>query len=92
MNKRYVTVVFEVNDDKKFKEDLPDLAKKMLFPETAPWRVTAMSLDDEMTRLNIIESALRNRVYDIGVGDLGHVINDIANATEIHSKKLSDFL
>lgn len=82
----YITVVFEINDIDTFYREVPGLHTSMLNPTGSPWRVTAMSLDDEITRLGILEEALN---HDDTEDD---TLRDILSAGEIWSKKLEDFL
>jgi hypothetical protein len=58
MSRRYVTVVFAINDDEEFKPQWEQFHSKMMMPATAPWSVTAMSMGDEMTRIELLESAI----------------------------------
>jgi hypothetical protein len=81
---RYLTVVFEINDEKVFKNEVPDLHGKMFGEKGDPWRITAMSLDDEMTRLDLLEQAS-------SIDDCLLVMGDIFGASDIASKTLDDF-
>ena len=58
MGKRYVTVVFAVNDEEEFKPLWKQLHDKMLLPATAPWSVSAMAMGDEMTKVELLETAV----------------------------------
>ena len=82
----YITVVFEINDIDTFYREVPGLHASMLNPTGSPWRVTAMSLDDEITRLNILEEVLDHD----GVED--DTLRDILSEDNIASKTLKDFL
>lgn len=82
--KSYVTVVFEINDPAAWKDDFDKIHKKMGADESEPWRVTAMSLDDEMCRISLIEQALE-------LDDPVALCGEILGSANIHSKQISDF-
>ena len=82
---RYLTVVFKINDEDSFKEQGENLRTKMQVSEEEPWCVSAMSLDDEITRLDLIEQSLL-------LDDSQYVIGDIFDSTDIGNKTLDDFL
>lgn len=82
---RYVTVVFEINDEEAFKAEMPGLAEKMNLNEGAPWRVTGMALDDELTRQDLMEEANEHP-------DGQQAIRDIIRATNISDKSIQDFI
>lgn len=59
MATRYLTVVFAIEDEKEFKPMQDRFHGKMLADKGEPWRVSAMSLGDEMRRLKLIEEAIK---------------------------------
>jgi len=64
MATRYLTVVFAIEDEEGFKPLQDKFHKMMLAHKTAPWRTSAMSLGDEMTRGELVETAI-NEITDI---------------------------
>jgi len=83
--KKYMTVVFEITDVAKFKAETPDFTAKMLEEDGESWRVTAISVDDEMTRIELLEQASE---MDDGL----EIMSAIFSAHDIHSKTMSDFV
>ena len=82
--KKYVTVVFEINDPAAWRDEFDKIHKKMGADESEPWRVTAISLDDEMCRIELIEQALE-------LDDPVSLCGEILSSTDIHSKGIGDF-
>ena len=82
--KKYVTVVFEINDGDSFRSEFDKFHQKMLVDKSEPWRVTAMSLDDEMHRLSLIEECLEK-------DDAVSVCNEIIMTSDIWRKTAGDF-
>jgi len=58
MTTRYLTVVFAINDEDSFKDEQSKFHKKMLDEKQDSWGVSAMSLGDEMTKLELMEQAV----------------------------------
>ncbi len=84
--RKCVTVVFEINDQDVFQvEEFMRLKQKMLVSDAEPWRVTAISMDDEMTRLDILEEAST-------MDDGQWLMADIFSATDIANKSIDDFV
>ncbi len=81
---KYITVVFEINNEESFKEKQAEFHEKMLDGKGEPWRVTAMSLDNEMARLSLMEDA---RDFD----DFPFIFDEIANAVDVTGKTVDDF-
>lgn len=82
---RYLTVVYEINDNKSFKEEIgKHILEKMISSSKEPWSVSAMSLCDEIHRLHLIEQAIEG-------DDCREVIGEICSAVDIESKTLADF-
>lgn len=80
----YLTVVFRINNPKKFRKQSKLFHEKMTDDKNAPWSVSAMSRDDEMTRINIIEEILESDSCAYEKGDaIGRALEtmDIANKT-----------
>lgn len=82
--KKYITVVYEVSDSDSFREEFNRIHQKMLVEDTEPWRVTGVSLDDEMHRLEMIESAL-------DLDDGKEIVFQILGQANCYEHKLDDF-
>jgi|SRR5690606_34403725 len=72
---KHLTVAFEVNDGKKFKRTLDRLRKLMVFEEGLPYRVTALSIDNEFNRIELIEQVIASQNLDYY--DKVHLIEEI---------------
>ena len=81
---QYVTVVYKVNDNEAFKPEFDKIHKKMLEDDSQPWRVTAVSLDDEMHRVELLEEALQS-------DDPGELCFNIVSSSGVWRKTLADF-
>ncbi len=84
MKKHYITVVYEVTDKEAFKDEADKIFGAMTEDIEEPWRVTAVSHDDEMHRLELIEQALE---MDDGV----YICRDIISKPDVHATKIEDF-
>lgn len=78
---RRMTIVFEVNDRAAFEPLMAEMQKGFLREDGAPWRITAMSSDDEMTRVNLIEEAAE-RFRSADLRDAIEAITECPNLTE----------
>ena len=78
---RYLTVVFAINDEDEFKDTKDMLYKKMLEDPKSDWYVSAMSLSDEVSRLEKIESIINNGtdLYEVQTD-----VNDIFSKIEVN--------
>lgn len=84
---RYLTVVYKIEDAEAFKPQMEKLRDQMLGPCDGA-EVSAMSMDHEVHRLELIEQAVSQRV-----DDLPAVIDDITSRTGIHLfKDISEIL
>jgi len=82
---RYLTVVFKINDEDSFKTQKEELHAKMLDSGDDSWCVSAMSLDHEMARVDLMEKA---SVLDDGK----YIIEEIVGAMDVGNKNIDDFL
>jgi len=64
MATRYLTVVFEINNEKEFKSMKDSLRQRMVYEDTLGWRVSAMSLGDDIAKCELVEDAI-NKITDI---------------------------
>ncbi len=55
---QYLTVVYTINSPEDFLEENNRLQSLFTEPDGKPWAITAMSVDHEIHRLELIESAL----------------------------------
>lgn len=79
-----LTVVYTVNDMSAFREKQAELGSQMMLPFDSPWRITAMSANDELRRLELIEQACESGDY--------HLIPAILSKAELKgSTSLEDF-
>lgn len=90
MATRYLTVVFAIEDEKEFKPMQDQFHGKMLTDNKYPWRVSAMSLGDEMTRSDLVETAV-NEITDIY--ELQEVCGNIFSTplANLEGKTVADF-
>ena len=58
MSTRYLTVVFAVNDEEAFKPLYKQFHDKMIVEKDEPWSVSGMAHGDEMTKIELLESAV----------------------------------
>ena len=60
-----LTVVYQINDEKEFKEHRAAINENFKMLAGEPWAVTAMSLGHEIHRLSLIEEAHENDRLDL---------------------------
>lgn len=91
MSTRYVTVVFAVNDEDEFKPLWEKFRQKMSEENTGTWSVTAMSMGDEMTRIELLESAV-SELSD--VHEIKQVVENISSTPlqNLEGKTVADFM
>ena len=81
---RYLTIVYAINDEDAFKEETKRIQSLFDSPEDQPWTISAFSRQNEMSRVELIESALNE-----GCGL--EVIDAIVNAPDLVGKDLNFF-
>lgn len=55
---KYLTVVYTINDEAAFSPEREKLMSNFKKSEGEPWAITAMSIDHELQRLELIEEAI----------------------------------
>ncbi len=86
----YLTVVFEIKDREKF-NSFKKVFLTSLATESSAYKVTAMSIDDEITRLDLIQEALD--AEDGLVFSSEELIRDLLKTHNIHRfKSLQEWL
>jgi hypothetical protein len=91
MSTRYVTVVFAVNDEDEFKPLWDQFVDKMLGSISEPWAVSAMSMGDEMTRVELLGSAV-SELSDLY--EIKQVVENISSTPlqNLEGKTVADFM
>ena len=91
MSKNYMTVVFEIDDINSFEQMRTKLHEKFTpKADSEGWRVSAMSLGDELTRGELIEAAIRE-IDDLH--EARSVIENICSTplSSLEGKVVADF-
>ena len=84
--KKYLTVVYTINDDEAFAPERARLLASIQRSTGLPWAITAMSLDDEMHRGHLMVTAAQG-----GQASLISVIakhQDIGNVNSLAELKV----
>lgn len=87
---RYVTIVYMVNDPSQFLVENERL-NSYFYPDPTgkPWAITAMSMDNEIRRLELIEEAVNDYHAD---PELPELLDDILSHPRIGSVATVDDL
>lgn len=91
MATRYLTVVFAIDDEKEFKPMQDKFHSKMLAPNNEPWRVSSMSLGDEMTKVELLENAVNNLEDKYEIKEVCHQISSTP-LQNLEGKTVDDFI
>lgn len=78
---QYLTVVYTINSTEDFLEENNRLQSLFTEPDGKPWAITAMSVDHEIHRLELIENALDSDQDEL----IGVIINhpEIGNVCDL---------
>jgi len=79
---RHITVVYTINDDDAFADEMARITGNMKSSGGEPWAITAMSLDHEMQRVEYMERIAKNLSGDYDLADwIDHIagIDGIGN-------------
>lgn len=78
---KYLTVVYTINSTEDFLEENTRLQSLFTESDGKPWAITAMSVDHEIHRLELIESALDSDQDEL----IGVIINhpEIGNVCDL---------
>ena len=83
MKPKHMTVVYTINDAEAFEEERQRMMKLFQPSKDKPWAITAISVDDEIHRVDLLTEAVNNNDIEMADVVLGHL--DIGNV-----KQLSD--
>jgi hypothetical protein len=77
---QYLTVVYTINSPEDFLEENERLQSLFTEPQGRPWAITAMSVDHEIHRMDLIASALHSNQSElietiISHPEIGNVID-----------------
>ncbi len=78
---KFITVVYTINDEAKFKEERDRLFDDFKSSEGKAWSITAISDDHEIRRLEWVEQALEAKDMDAVDAAISHI--DIGNVNSL---------
>ena len=81
---KHFSVVYTVNDEKAFKEEMDRIMSHFEKADGKPWAITAISRDHELKRVSFIEEALEE-------GDIELAQEIILSVNLCNYNSLSDF-
>ena len=78
---KFLTVVYTINDAEEFEEERLSVMEKFKSPKDQPWAITAISIDHEIHRLDLLTEALSNQDDEKVDRLLGHI--DVGNLKDL---------
>ena len=85
---KHLTLVYTVNDPRKYRSVLERLTAQMKAPDGEPWAITAFSLEHEIHRLSLIEQAVEARDLDLIEEIIGLVnVDEIPNLDALRNRR-----